>query len=316
MRRIVLILCVQIFLLLASANTLAKDEAERAMALAKKWQRHSGSPIISQNGRVLFVYGESQPTVVCAVFSLCDISMQVGEIINTVNVGDTVRWNISPARVGEGAILEEHLIIKPHAAGLRTSLFIATNRRSYMIELRSHETDSMGKIGFLYNGGSDAINLQSATQNQSLATAFGSSDIALLPPPPESDTVPERVVVETTPVGDDVIGQQLDFNYSISGARVPWRPIRVYDDGKRTFIDFDKERVSSSELPVFLVNDIDSVGAIVNYRYSNGRIVVDGLFNRGTLILGAGKSRKSQKVLIRKSGAQAKDQRFARDVDG
>ncbi len=291
---------VVITLLLATSATFAKDESDRALQLAKKWQGNNGTTIISPNGRILFVYGESQPTLVCAVFSLCDIGLEQGEVVNTVNLGDTVRWNVNPARVGEGDSLEEHLIVKPQSAGLRTSLFIATNRRSYMIELRSHETDSMGKVGFLY-GARSGSTMPNAGTGGTVNAVYGNSDIELLPAPPKPATQPQIITVDPTPVGEEVIAENLNFAYQVSGARVAWRPIRVYDDGRRTFIDFDKDRIASNELPVFLVNDTNKLGGMVNYRYVNGRIIVDGLFDRGTLILGVGRGRKSQKITIRRS---------------
>ncbi len=286
-------------LLLTSLAANSKDESDRALQLAKKWQGNNGTTIISPNGRILFVYGESQPTIVCAIFSLCDIGLEQGEVVHTVNLGDTVRWSVNPARVGEGDSMEEHLIVKPQSAGLKTSLFIATNRRSYMIELRSHDTDSMGKIGFLYGARSGTQSRDSGS-GVTVDAVYGNSDIALLPPPPKLATTPQIITVDPTPVGKEVIAENLNFAYQITGDRVPWRPIRVYDDGARTFIDFDKDRISSNELPVFLVNDTDKLGGMVNYRYVNGRIIVDGLFDKGTLILGVGKGRKSQKVTIRR----------------
>ena len=49
---------------------------------------------------------------------------------------------------------------------------------------------------------------------------------------------------------------------------------------------------------MFLVNDTDNVGGMINYRYVSGqsRMIVDGLFDKGTLMLGKG--RKAVKVFI------------------
>ena len=92
-------------------------------------------------------------------------------------------------------------------------------------------------------------------------------------------------------------GENLNFDYRIGGDRVAWRPVRVFDDGAQTFIDFDEAGIDGRELPIFLVNDTDARGAMINYRYdTRGRMVVDGLFDRGTLMLGKG--RKAQKVML------------------
>ncbi len=267
-----------------SSSRLAADEVDKALELARHWQGGTSPVIRSPDGRILFSYGQSQPTIVCAIFSLCDLRLEPGEIVESVNIGDSYRWDIVQARAGEGDTLEEHIVIKALEPDTRTTLFVGTNRRSYLIELVGTSNDTMGQVGFIYGDTPIGRALGAG------GARTGNSDIELLPPPPRPVEAPV-IAVAAAPVGQEVVAENLNFEYTISGARVPWRPIRVFDDGKQTFIDFDDQRITGRELPVFLVNDTDTRGSMVNYRYdTRGRMIVDTLFDRGTLMLGHGRS--------------------------
>lgn len=269
----------------------AADESDAALELAKKWQAGDATVIRSPEGRILFAYGQSQPTIVCAIFQLCDLSLEPGEIVQSVNVGDAQRWDIVQARSGDGEATADHVVIKPLAPDIRSTLFIGTDRRSYLIELVGSEADSMGQVGFLYGA----------------SRSGGGSDIEVLPPPPPPAQAPVFPVAAApaAPAGREIAAGNLNFDYRIGGDRVAWRPVRVFDDGAQTFIDFDEAGVSGRELPILLVNDTESRGAMINYRYdTRGRMIVDGLFDRGSLMLGEG--RKAQKVsLVRGDVASA-----------
>ena len=285
-----------------AVSAFAQSNGDKALKLANQWQEKEGSAIRGPNGRILFVYGQAQPTIVCGLFLICDIAMESGEFIDTVSIGDAARWVLNPARVGEGDSVTDHILIKPAEAGLVTSLFVATNRRSYMMKLVSTERDSMGQVGFLYGNSSTMTNAAKSSGNaqapaQGLPVSSG-SDMPILPRPEVPLPAGQIITVDPTPVGEDVIGKDLNFEYTLTGDSVPWKPIRVYDDGMKTYIDFNKTRVQARELPVFLVNDTDNVGGMINYRYVSGqsRMIVDGLFDKGTLMLGKG--RKAVKVFI------------------
>ena len=85
-------------LLSPSAPLNAKEK--QAVALARRWKSRAEMPQRGENGEVRFLYGATLPTVVCAPLQVCDLALQPGEIVNSVNVGDKVRWNISPGISG------------------------------------------------------------------------------------------------------------------------------------------------------------------------------------------------------------------------
>ncbi|MFX8813117.1 TrbG/VirB9 family P-type conjugative transfer protein, partial [Acinetobacter baumannii] len=67
-----------------------------------------------------------------------------------VLVGDTVRWKVEPATSGEVGGQAIHLIVKPTEPGLITSMVVTTSRRTYHIQLKSHPTQYMARVGFDY----------------------------------------------------------------------------------------------------------------------------------------------------------------------
>ena len=112
--------------------------------------RSAGKPVAESNGAIKFLYGAQQLSIVCAVLQVCDVALQAGEQINSINLGDTDRWTVEPAITGSGAGEVQHLIIKPMDVGLETSLVVPTNRRTYHFRLRSHRTQYMPQVSFTY----------------------------------------------------------------------------------------------------------------------------------------------------------------------
>lgn len=80
----------------------------------------------------------------------------------------------------------------------------------------------------------------------------------------------------------------LNFAYrvrTVRGRRPAWSPLRVYDDGRRTFIDF-ADSVAAQDLPPLFLSTSEGL-ELVNYRVDGHRYVIDRLFARAQLRLGA-----------------------------
>ena len=157
----------------------------------------------------------------------------------------------------------------------------------------------MGKVGFIYDESSNSlVEGNTLTSN----TALGGLAVGR----PGGVLVAEEVDVVSD---SDILGNNLNFNYRVFGDSVKWKPIRVYDDGIKTFIDFDVKKIQGRELPALMVYDTNSLGALINYRVQRGRYIIDGLFDQAGLVLGVG--RKQAKVNIhRTTGKKAVDQPY------
>lgn len=77
----------------------------------------------------------------------------------------------------------------------------------------------------------------------------------------------------------------INFNYRIGGAKPAWRPLRVFDDGRQTFIEFPAS-LSVGEAPPLFLTDQRGEAQLVNYRQSGRYYVVDRLFSSAELRLG------------------------------
>ncbi len=247
---------------------------ERAVRFGKEWAGNRAGPARGDEGATIFVFGSTLPTIVCAPLYVCDLALQEGEAVNDLNVGDSVRWKITPATQGAGDTLITHVMIKPTDVGLVTNLVITTSRRTYIIKLLARERDWMPRVGFEYPD-------DPATQWRLYRASLEE----------------RRLTTAAKPASP---APSLDFGYSVFGD-APWKPLRVYTDGTKTYIQFPPE-VGSSELPalVEIADDNSFLGIesffngpvthLVNYRFIEHRFEVDKVLDNARLAAGAGDS--------------------------
>jgi P-type conjugative transfer protein TrbG len=134
----------------ATSGAEHDDERGEGNQYLQEVARHAGLGHDGADGKVIFLFGETQPSVVCSPLQVCDIELQGGEIVRDVLVGDTVRWKVEPATSGATGGQAIHLIVKPSEAGLVTSMVVTTSRRTYHIQLKSHPSQYMARVGFEY----------------------------------------------------------------------------------------------------------------------------------------------------------------------
>ena len=250
--------------LMSRRNISLSTRETAGVAIARNFANNRVMPSVGEEGVVVFPFGETMPSIVCAPLMVCDIALQAGEIVNDINVGDSVRWRLSPATSGSGASTTTHVIIKPIDAALQTNAIITTDRRTYALKLVSRRSDYMARVSFTY---------QDDTQNQ--WRDYRNRMVS------QNDTTDAPAT--------------LNFNYTISGDRPAWRPVRTYNDGSKTYIEFPTA-INTSEAPALLVLSSGNQEQLVNYRVVGTRYVVDKLFDRAELIDGIG--RRQTKVTI------------------
>ncbi|ASY61339.1 Conjugative transfer protein TrbG (plasmid) [Sinorhizobium sp. CCBAU 05631] len=138
-----------VFASAAEAQSMTTNEV-KGTSISRKWRGTAGLVTTGPDGKVIFLYGETQPSVVCSPLQVCDIELQGGEIVRDVLVGDSVRWKVEPATSGAIGGQAIHLIVKPSEPGLVTSMVVTTSRRTYHIQLKSHPSQYMARVGFEY----------------------------------------------------------------------------------------------------------------------------------------------------------------------
>ncbi|MGA2600810.1 MAG: TrbG/VirB9 family P-type conjugative transfer protein, partial [Bryobacteraceae bacterium] len=134
-----------------SADVPLTSTALEAVRASERWQGEKNAPSPGPDGRVMYSFGAGLPTVVCAPLRVCIIELQAGEkIVGEPHIGDSVRWNISPAMYGTGEQATAVIILKPQTPGLDTNLLITTDRRAYYLRLISKPEDYVARVAFAY----------------------------------------------------------------------------------------------------------------------------------------------------------------------
>ncbi|MCA1438214.1 P-type conjugative transfer protein TrbG [Bradyrhizobium sp. BRP20] len=192
---------------------------------------------------------------------ITDIALEEGEQLTgtgPIAAGDTVRWVVGDTESGSGDTRRVHILVKPTRASIETNLIVNTDRRTYLIELRSRERPYMPSVAWYY-----------------------------------PETVRERSrSVALKPVLPDPA--QRISRYAIEGDNPPWRPLAAYDDSRKVYIEFPAGIVQGEMPPLFVIGP-DGKTELVNYRAYGNVLIVDRLFAAAELRLGG---ERQQKVRI------------------
>jgi type IV secretion system protein VirB9 len=106
--------------------------------------------------------------------------------------------------------------------------------------------------------------------------------------------IEDAQVVAPVTVRDDY--SNLYFNYQVKGKNPSLMPVRVMDDGDKTYLTMP-DALLHLDLPALVVMNPRLKGEkaqeIVNYRVKGNLFIVDRLFDRGALLIGNGKTAES-----------------------
>ncbi|MDU1691425.1 MAG: P-type conjugative transfer protein TrbG [Bradyrhizobium sp.] len=200
---------------------------------------------------------------------ITDIALEPGEQLTgsgPLAAGDTVRWIVGDTESGNGETRRVHIMVKPTRPAIETNLVVNTDRRTYLIELRSREKPYMPSVAWFY------------PENRS----GHSKPLPLTPFIPEVD--------------------QRRYRYGIEGDNPPWRPLNAYDDGRKVYIEFSPGIVQGEMPPLFVIGQ-DGKPELVNYRVYKNVLIADRLFAAAELRLGGEKQQKVR--IIRSDGSRS-----------
>jgi type IV secretion system protein VirB9 len=243
----------------------------RVRAANAKATREPATPAFV-NAVQVYPYGEG---VLSRLFAAPErvsvISLQPGEAIVSVAAGDTARWTVGDTTSGTGESRRGHILVKPFAAGLSTNLVITTDRRAYHLQLDSTPGTAMAALSWTY--------------------------------PPDDTLAIRRHQVSAEaerPVSARHAVERLNFGYAVTGDRPAWRPLRAFDDGRQTFVEFPASIGVGEAPPLFVIGDRGEA-QLVNYRMTGRFYVVDRLFDAAELRLG---TKKQAVVRISRVGVE------------
>ena len=125
--------------------------AVEAVHMSEAWRGSRNTPAAGPDGRIMYAFGAGLPVVVCAPLRVCIVELQAGEkIVGEPQIGDSVRWNISPGMYGNGDLCTQMIVLKPQESGLDTNLLITTDRRAYYLRLVSKPQEYVARVAFRY----------------------------------------------------------------------------------------------------------------------------------------------------------------------
>jgi len=190
---------------------------------------------------------------------LTAIMLRPGEKLLAKAAGDTVRWVLGETAQGVGVNQQVVVLLKPIRGGLKTNVVLTTDQRTYLIEASSRE------------GG---------TYTSEVSWNYPQEEMAAL--------AATQAAQAQTVVAPGLSVDQLHFGYKVEpvhGKPPRWQPLRVFDDGTKTYIQFPINMAATDAPPLFLIGPGDKA-ELVNYRYLNGYYIVDRLVDVAELRIG------------------------------
>ncbi len=173
------------------------------------------------------------------------VEFEPDEEINTISVGDSLAWLITPTN--------NRLFIKPIEQNALTNMTVVTNKRTYHFELHAEETN----------------NIRSGNMVFVMRFLYPSSDLANIELFDPGEDIPD---IYEEP-------EKYNFEYTYRGSELI-APLRIFDDGEFTYMEF---RDVNADLPAIF--DVDSQGneSIVNFRRRGDYVIVERVSNVMTL---------------------------------
>ena len=200
--------------------------------------------------------------VYAAPGQITDIALEPGESLTgagPIAAGDTTRWIIGDTESGSGVTRRVHVLVKPSRADITTNLVVTTDRRTYMLELRSGQKPYMPAVAWAYP--------QSLSQRQAM---------------PATPVVPAAAA--------------RNYRYGLTGGNPPWKPVAVYDDGRRVYVEFPRGIVQGEMPPIFVIGP-EGEAQIANTRIHQHILIVDRLFGAAELRLGSGDRQQTVRIV-------------------
>lgn len=200
---------------------------------------------------IYLIYGATNHVV--------DVQLQPGEKLSGSPVaGDTVRWIVGTTVSGAGANAVTHVLIKPVHSGIETNFLVTTDRHSYRLYAKSSESFFIPTVGWNYPDEAMAEYASAKKEQQRLDAQVAAPSLS---------------------------ASDLNFKYKISPeGDYSWTPVRVFDDGTKTYIQM-APGMKQTEAPAFFIKE-DKELNLVNYRVKGDYFVVDRLFDEGELRCG------------------------------
>jgi type IV secretion system protein VirB9 len=224
-------------------------------------------PLKYLNGMMYYPWDETFVYEIHAMpYRTTDIQLEPGEqVLEMPFLSEEKVWEIGAGVSRKNGRDVQHFFVKPTYANLTTSMIIITDRRVYHLLLKSFKETYMVMVQWEYPP-SMPFTVKTEAMNKR-ARELANDSLTVDP-------------------------EFLSFDYKMSYSlfRKPvWIPRRVYDDGRKTYLELD-ERMLHTESPVIF----NKRNERINYRVRKNLVIIDGLIEKITV------RRGKEKVVITK----------------
>ncbi len=251
----------------------------------------------SANKRIKFLtYNDSEVYVIRTKYGYqTNIIFDPKEEIKTISIGNRSLWQIIPAG--------NRLFIRPMTDNLSTNMSLVTNKHSYEFELKSVDGDSESNIyvaRFVYP---DTAGFESATAAHTIfnspavqSNGLPAVESSELPPeakPNAKNTAAKQQVLKLPESSIKTSAKSKktkstsslnNYSYTYTGPD-EIAPLQVYDDGKSTFIKYQK--INAPAPSVFII-DGNGKESPISSTVKNSSLIVGGVASEMLLRSGAG----------------------------
>jgi P-type conjugative transfer protein TrbG len=236
-------------------------------AAFKKYAKTGKAPNIKTDGFERFAYSNmNQPIINCMPFQETIITLEPGERFTSITSGDPQNLSYMVAVSGSATGVEtQQVLVKPASSQMSTNLVIATDKRVYniLIVVGASKNKITRNVAFWYPEEMTA-NINNRIEKQ--------NDIDM-----NAEKMPQLNLAKA------------NFDYKISGDEPSWTPKRVFDDGKRTWIEMP-QGADNKNLPTVLIQSDSGQDMKYNQSYYSPYMIIDGIFSQAKLIAGVGGS--------------------------
>ena len=207
--------------------------------------------------------------------AITDFRLRPGEqIAGSPITNDSANWQFSMGSSVENGETVQHLFIRPLKVGLDTSMIILTNERTYYFRMASFEKSYMTALRFRY------------PQMMDDGTYVDEAFAEYIYDPSDLDAYSFDMT-------------KADYGYQVRNkkGKPSWKPVTVFSDDVKTYIQFPVDVQNTDELPsVYVVRNGDET--LVNFRYIGNVCQIDTVItDRQRILL---KSGQSEQVEIRR----------------
>jgi type IV secretion system protein VirB9 len=175
---------------------------------------------------------------------VASILFEEGEKVITIAIGDPTAWQITPN--------SHRLFIKPLQDNAETNALIITNRRVYHFALNAKEALGLSDKNLVF---------ETRFVYPQVNFAYSSNDSG-------SSEIPD--------INED---HTLNYNYILSGNDLI-KPIRVFDDGRFTYLEFSNDNVN---LPAVFEVDEKGYESMINIRTVGRHMIIEKIGSLFTL---------------------------------